>query len=769
MGRKGELRLRGEQNPDVEIGKVRWPMSRPGTTLWSSLLLFIVAGVTWSCASGVSGSAEGAQTEGNQAWDPGTEALDDGESLAAESGTPPTLANTPALALRPPVTLARIPGLIDFDFEGGTLVYRKSSSLGTMSLCTVPDCVTSWTLAPLSAGSVYGPHVSIAQGRVYYPYRLSSSPVQIRSMGLGGEGDRAEASQSYSGVAETVNFFGGDANQIADVFLQTPAGSDFKVLSASPPAGRSASIPRASRYRHTNGDGSIEILVQRTPPNPGPPVVTIGPSLVTVAVTVPDWPAGDLDEIATSPRTVRGAPALYPAVGMVEHSGGSRTVRICPTATDCAAWISVGSGTGIGFTGTHLYIGSSTGLDRCKLSEIGRFGTCTREALVRGGPVTDLHITETHVVYRSGTQVRAACKSPSCSGNTCLDWLKNGTESDVDCGGSCLRRCELGRTCKVHSDCATGRCDAGVCVVGAAEVSLGVEYTCARLLDGRMKCWGDMNSFGQLGLGHNSQPVRTPTPLDLGQGRTAAGISAGYTHTCAVLDDSTIKCWGGNSSGQLGLGNTTNLNAPGAAVNLGAGRSASSVSAGGHTCALLDDATVKCWGPNASGQLGVGNTTDRSAPGPIARLGSGRTALQIATGASHSCAVLDDAALKCWGDNTYGQLGVGNNTSLDAPGAAVNLGSGRTAKAIALGNSHTCALLDDDSLKCWGYNAYGQLGTGTSNLNAPGASVTFGPGRTTKAIGIGATGSCAVMDDDSLRCWGTVMRLFPTTPVDLGR
>jgi hypothetical protein len=196
------------------------------------------------------------------------------------------------------------------------------------------------------------------------------------------------------------------------------------------------------------------------------------------------------------------------------------------------------------------------------------------------------------------------------------------------------------------------------------------------------------------------------------------GSMAGFS--CSVLNDGTLKCWGWNRYGQLGIGadgNPTSRSTP-TAVNLGAGRTAKVVSLGSsHTCAILDDDTLKCWGANDKGQLGIGadgNPTSRSTPTAV-NLGAGRTAKAVAAGSSHTCAILDDGTLKCWGYNNWGQLGYGDKTSRNAPDATevVNLGPGRTAKAVAAGGSFTCAILDDGTIKCWGAHQGGAVGDGT--------------------------------------------------------
>ncbi len=163
-----------------------------------------------------------------------------------------------------------------------------------------------------------------------------------------------------------------------------------------------------------------------------------------------------------------------------------------------------------------------------------------------------------------------------------------------------------------------------------------------------------------------------------GTERVVAGvITAGKSHTCAIVDGGTVKCWGANTDGQLGLGDTNHRGDNPAemgdqlpTVNLGTGRTAVAISSGGsHTCALLDNHTVKCWGSNAFGQLGLGDTNNRGDdPGemgdqlPAVNLGTGRTAVAISSGTEQTCALLDNHAVKCWGDNAVGQLGLGDTT-----------------------------------------------------------------------------------------------------------
>ncbi len=316
----------------------------------------------------------------------------------------------------------------------------------------------------------------------------------------------------------------------------------------------------------------------------------------------------------------------------------------------------------------------------------------------------------------------------------------------------------------------------------AKAVAVGDYYTCAILDNDTLKCWG-RNNDGQLGYGNTTQQTAPPTTtVDLGVGRTVKALALGGTHACAILDNDSIKCWGRNSYGQLGYNDVMSRTAPPATtVDLGSGRTAKTLVLGKfHSCAILDDASVKCWGSNTFGELGYGDTTSRRAPPatPV-DLGAGRTATALALEYSHTCALLDNGTVKCWGNNTSGELGYGDTTQRTAPPATpVDLGAGRTATALAVAAYRSCALLDNGSLKCWGLNYYGQLGLGdtTSRTVPPTLPVAFGAGRTVRAVSLGESHTCAILDDHSVKCWGRnhegqlgagdlLDRTAPSTPI----
>ena len=254
------------------------------------------------------------------------------------------------------------------------------------------------------------------------------------------------------------------------------------------------------------------------------------------------------------------------------------------------------------------------------------------------------------------------------------------------------------------------------------KVAAGNEHTCAILENGDLKCWG-LDQVGQLGDGGTNTNTNAPasTAIDLGTGRTAVAVSGGVYHTCAILDNGDLECWGLDQFGQLGDGGTnTNTNAPSStAIDLGTGRTAVAVSGGeDHTCAILDNGDLKCWGYDAYGQLGDGGTnTNQGSPvavsgsntwdsstGLSSGSGSGSSSSssfayannKVATGIYHTCAILDNGDVKCWGRDQYGQMGDGGtNTDTNTPSStAIDLGTGRTAVAVSAGGYHTCAILD---------------------------------------------------------------------------
>jgi alpha-tubulin suppressor-like RCC1 family protein len=283
----------------------------------------------------------------------------------------------------------------------------------------------------------------------------------------------------------------------------------------------------------------------------------------------------------------------------------------------------------------------------------------------------------------------------------------------------------------------------------AVSVSSGDHHICAMLDSGEVACWGD-GGYGRLGNGGSStsfSPVITGT---FGEERIATSLSVGSYHGCVVLNSGQISCWGRGGGGQLGNGETSNQASPVLTKTLGP--SVSSISAGGdHSCALLGNGSVACWG---AGRVGDGRANGSSVPVLVSSFGAGRTAVQISSGNQGSCAILDNGSVSCWG---YGDnLGNGFVSFVPSPTLTGDLGAGRTAVDLSLGGGHSCAVLDNGSVSCWGVNLYGQLGDATMGTGDPKPSLTgsFGAGRTAVSVTTGIDHSCALLDNGSVSCWG---------------
>jgi len=279
---------------------------------------------------------------------------------------------------------------------------------------------------------------------------------------------------------------------------------------------------------------------------------------------------------------------------------------------------------------------------------------------------------------------------------------------------------------------------------GVAEISLGSNFSCARATDATVRCWGS-NGVGALGDGEFAARL---TPRDVVGLGSASTVGLGEAHSCAVGSAGVLQCWGRNRSGELGNGNTLSLIAPAPVSSVAT--SVVAVDAGYESsCALTAAGAVLCWGNNEWGQLGDGTTTDRSVAAPVTGLGAGVTA--IAAGRFHYCVIVA-GAVKCWGRNVRGQLGDGNFAAFSAvPVDTLDLPPGTVR--IAAGSEHTCAVTAAGAAKCWGYNQFGQLGTGDgANLAEPGDVVGLASG--VLAIAAGQSHTCATTTAGAMRCWG---------------
>jgi alpha-tubulin suppressor-like RCC1 family protein len=282
---------------------------------------------------------------------------------------------------------------------------------------------------------------------------------------------------------------------------------------------------------------------------------------------------------------------------------------------------------------------------------------------------------------------------------------------------------------------------------GLTAIAAGSLYSCARTSRGGVKCWG-WNRRGELGDGTT---IFRSTPVDVsGLGSGVTAIAVGDNNNCALTTSGAVKCWGGNPGGGLGDGTTTDRWTPVDVVGLSG--SVTAISVGGvHGCALTSGGGVKCWGANYWGALGDGTTVDRWTPVDVVGLSSGVTA--ISAGGGHTCALMSSGGVKCWGRNESGQLGDGTITDRLAPVDVSGLSSGVTA--IGAGSDDTCALTSGGGVKCWGLNSDGQLGNGQRGFDPATRPVdVVGLSSGVTAISVGSIHSCALTHTGGVACWG---------------
>ena len=281
-----------------------------------------------------------------------------------------------------------------------------------------------------------------------------------------------------------------------------------------------------------------------------------------------------------------------------------------------------------------------------------------------------------------------------------------------------------------------------------SSITLGAGHTCGiEKGTGKAWCWG-YNHLGQLGVA-GSTGATVPTVVS--GGRSFTQLVAGNSHTCGLEAGSgQAWCWGYNQTGQLGIGTTTNAGAPTAVAG---GHTFSSLAAGSfHTCGVeTASANVWCWGQNSAGQVGDGTTVDRLNPTLVS---SSRKFASLGLGRTHSCATEQGSSLAfCWGLNATGQLGNGTSGNVPQVTPAEVVG-GRAYTSLAGGDSHTCGLeKSTGTMLCWGANSSGQLGVGTTS-----ASLTPGVVQSQSSISqiaVGADGfhTCAVASGVAV-CWG---------------
>ncbi|MCB9659777.1 MAG: hypothetical protein H6726_19165 [Sandaracinaceae bacterium] len=325
---------------------------------------------------------------------------------------------------------------------------------------------------------------------------------------------------------------------------------------------------------------------------------------------------------------------------------------------------------------------------------------------------------------------------PECRPVLCGDSSCGPGETSANCCEDC--------GCGVGSTCLGAMCT----IAGAQRIAAGHRHTCVVARTGEVYCWGS-NSDGQLGNGTSGSGSVALLPVRVTGITNARTVALGEAHSCAVLNDGAVWCWGRNTNGQLGDGSTIRRTVPVASVGV---TDAAQLGAGADfTCVRTTGGAVRCWGSNGSGQSGVGTSGGNTLLASTAAIELG--VLDVSVGFAHVCAVRTSGTVECWG---YGETGrvtglTWDHASYRTPQTVAGVSG---ALRVAAGDQHTCALIDDGSQLCWGGNQFGQCGRGSTfwgGGESPGAVANLDA---TTAIEAGTNHSCAVDGDGTIWCWG---------------
>lgn len=300
------------------------------------------------------------------------------------------------------------------------------------------------------------------------------------------------------------------------------------------------------------------------------------------------------------------------------------------------------------------------------------------------------------------------------------------------------------------------------------KLALGAFHSCAGFEDGRLRCWGTGRYIGagnDLTIGDDETPDAIP---DVAIGGPVQQIAASWYQTCAVLDDGRLRCFGNGLAGQLGYANIDNVGddeAPASAGDVNVGGKAVSVACGPyHTCAVLDNGKVRCWGRNTYGQLGYRSPEtvgDDEPPASAGDVDVGGFVTHVAAGFGHTCVLLMGGEVRCWGLGSGGRLGYGNTHDIgddESPASAGDVDIGGPVKQLVAGSFHTCALLRTGKVRCWGSNGNGQLGYGKPNGvgddETPALAGDVDVGGPVQELAAGNYATCALLVGGTVRCWG---------------
>ncbi len=312
--------------------------------------------------------------------------------------------------------------------------------------------------------------------------------------------------------------------------------------------------------------------------------------------------------------------------------------------------------------------------------------------------------------------------------------------------------------------------------VTAESVVAGAAHTCVALNDGTARCFGAAG-VGQLGYGNmipygDNEAITSVQSVGLGSAIATIGSGSGSVHTCAALESGDLKCWGQATNGKLGIvGQATNIGdneslATSPVTDVGA--TVLQVETGqSHSCARTNLGTVRCWGSQANGATGYGTGSanpiigDNETPASVGDVGLSDFVSDIAVGWVHSCAVLEDGSVQCWGRGNDGRLGYGNVAYVgynNSPSAAGTVELDGPARQVAAGLAHSCAMLQDGTVQCWGFGSNGQLGYGNTSTvgdnEDPADAGVVSLDTTVRFIAADGNHTCVITSAGGVRCWG---------------
>jgi alpha-tubulin suppressor-like RCC1 family protein len=503
------------------------------------------------------------------------------------------------------------------------------------------------------------------------------------------------------------------------------------------------------------GGSSFSVTVFAQPASPAQTcAVTGGGGTATANIT------GVLVNCTTSTFTVGGTITDLTAAGLILQENGANSMPVSANATSFTFAAQVASGSSYAVTAMAqpspscaITNGSGT-VGNSSVSSVSIACAGTNSNI--GASVSGLLANTTVVLQDNGGDNLAI------STNAMATNFNTPVASGAAYAVTVLTQ-PAGQTCTLGAN-ASGKvasANINVAVTCGAIITAGVAHTCALNGTGTVLCWGS-NEFGQLGNGSTTS-IASPVQV-VGLTSSAVSIAAGSESTCALMSAGSVWCWGDNSNGQLGNGTFTQSTVPvqvmdftGSAPLSGIARIAAGQS---HTCAVTSAGAAFCWGDNSKGELGNGTEIVSSLPVPVSGLATG--VATMAAGSDFTCAVTADGGAKCWGDGASGQLGNGTSansttasTVLDATGSSALTG----VVTLSAGFENACALTTAGNVLCWGANGAGQLGNGvTGSASALPVEVLNSNGQSplgdVVAISSGLDSNCAVTSAGTTECWG---------------